>query len=504
MLQLMHSFRGYAPPTDVLDAVRRGYIGAFCLFAYNVESPTQLRQLTDSLRHAAHEGGQLPPILGIDQEGGQVIAVTGGATELPGNMALGATRSPELAEKAGYVLARELLAMGVNLNFAPSLDVNVNPANPVIGIRSFGDNPQLVADLGTAMIRGMQAAGVIATAKHFPGHGDTAIDTHLSLPEVAHTLDRMEAVELLPFRAAIKAGVGAIITAHMVFSALDPDNPATVSPIVLDSFLRHTLGFSGLIITDAMDMHAVAQRGAEVSVRDALNAGVDLALLGHLPDQLGMMERMKSLVRPDALARIEKARQAIPQTLPPFDVIGCTEHQQIAQTIADQSITLVRDSGQLPLRPGPDDRIIVITPQPVDLTPADTSSQVQMTLTDAIQRRHPHVQSFELPYQATLVDIQNILQATADAKIVIVGTISVDRNTAQADLVQALYQRGQSPIVIALRTPYDLVDFPMIETYLCAYGIRPVTMEAVARVLFGEIEARGVLPCALPGMAVER
>jgi len=502
VLQLMHSFRGYSPPADILDAVRHGQIGAFCLFAYNVESPAQLRELTDALRRATQDGGQLPPIMGIDQEGGQLIAVTGGATELPGNMALGATRSPELAAQAGYVLARELLAMGLNLNFAPSLDVNVNPANPVIGIRSFGDNPQLVADLGTAMIHGMQAQGVIATAKHFPGHGDTAIDTHADLPEVTHRLERMESVELLPFRAAIKAGVGAIITAHVVFSALDPDNPATVSPLVLDGFLRREMGFNGLIITDAMDMHAVAQRGQEQSVRDALTAGVDLALLGHLPDQLGMMARLKPLARADALARIEIARQAIPRTLPSFDVIGCAEHQQIAQTIADQSITLVRDSGQLPLRPAPDDQIAVITPQPVDLTPADTSSLVRITLADAIQRRHPRVQALELPYQAAPSDIQNILRATEQAKVVIVGTITADRDPVQAELVRALYQRGQWPIVVALRTPYDLVEFPMIDTYLCAYGIRPVTMEAVVRVLFGEIAARGVLPCALPGMLV--
>src|SRR5688572_17576366 len=179
MEQVMFSFHGLTPPSEILEAVRAGRAGAFCLFAHkNVESPAQVRRLCEALHQAAREGNQPPPIIGIDQEGGQLIAITMGATELPGNMALGATRSPELARKAGYVLGRELLAMGINMNFAPSLDVNTHPDNPVIGIRSFSDDSHLVAELGAALIEGMQAQGVMASAKHFPGHGATATDSH--------------------------------------------------------------------------------------------------------------------------------------------------------------------------------------------------------------------------------------------------------------------------------------------------------------------------------------
>jgi beta-N-acetylhexosaminidase len=502
MQQLMHSFEGRAAPPAILEAVQRGEIAAFCLFAgLNVDSPGQLRELTESLRQAAQHGGHLPPLIGIDQEGGQLIAVTGGATELPGNMALGATRSAALAEQAGRVLGLELLAMGLNMNFAPSLDVNVNPANPVIGTRSFGDDPALVATLGTALIRGLQSTGVLAAAKHFPGHGDTSIDTHDSLPVIAHSLERINAVELVPFRAAIQAGVDAIITAHILFSALDNVNVATLSPMVLDRFLRRELGFKGLIITDAMDMRAVAQRGRIQSVSAALQAGVDLVLLGHMTDQLALIEAMRPLVRPDAVARIQTAQAKAPLSLPSPDVIGCAEHRQIAQTIADQSITLVRDSGCLPLRPAPGTSIAVITPHPMDLTPADTSSAVRITLAEAVARRHRNVQAYELPHQATDEAISAILQATAQADVIIMGTISAERDPGQVALIRALIERGQMPIVAALRTPYDLVSLPRIETYLCAYGIRPVTMEAVARVLFGEIEARGILPCAIPGLA---
>ncbi len=498
----MLSFRGPAPPPEILDAVRRGDVAAFWLMGTNLVSPAQLRDLTGALRRAAQEGEQLPPLIAIDQEGGQLIAMTGGATELPGNMALGATRSPALAEQAGHVLARELLAMGVNINFAPSLDVNVNPANPVIGIRSFGDDPALVAALGTAMIRGMQAEGLVATAKHFPGHGDTAIDTHDSVPTIPHTMERLNAVELAPFRAAIEAGVGVVMTAHVVFSALDNQAPATLSPAVLDGFLRRELGFKGLIITDAMDMQAVAQYGSEESLRRALEAGADLALLGHVPDHLGLSQKLRMLLRPASLARIQSAQTRSPRTVPSLDVVGCAEHQATAQAIADQSITLVRERGHLPLSPAPEDLIAVIAPNPIDLTPADTSSVVRIALADAVQRRHERVQAFQFPYQASSDAVRAVLQATAQAQSVIVGTISVDRDPSQVDLVRALQERGQSPIVVALRTPYDLMAFPTVETYLCAYGIRPATMEAIARVLFGEIEARGVLPCAIPGIAV--
>ncbi|MBI5961223.1 MAG: glycoside hydrolase family 3 protein [Chloroflexi bacterium] len=504
MQQLMHSFEGYRVPDEILKGVRQGEISSFCLFGHwNGDSPAQVRTVTDMLRQAARAGGQPVPLIGIDQEGGQLMAVTHGATELPGNMALGATRSPELAEQAGRVLARELLAMGVNLNFAPSVDINVNPANPVVGVRSFGANPALVADLSVAMIRGIQAEGVIANAKHFPGHGDVSSDTHHNLPVLDYPRSRIDAVELVPFRAAIQAGVQAIMSAHILFSTLDADLPATLSRAILYDFLRGELGFDGLVLTDAMDMTPVARFGAVESTRLALHAGADLVLLAHLPNQLEIAHQTISYVQPAALARIQAARQRADQlALPDLSIVGCAEHQQIAQTIADRSITLVRDGGQLPLRPGVDDTIAVITPVPRDLTPADTSSSAHIGLADAIRQRHPRTQSYQLP--AGDNQLGAILDATLGAQIVVVGTVAADQDAAQAELVRTLYARGQQPVVIALRTPYDLIAFPMIKTYLCAYGIRAVTTEAAVRVLFGEIEAVGVLPCPIPDVSFDQ
>jgi beta-N-acetylhexosaminidase len=366
----------------------------------------------------------------------------------------------------------------------------------VIGIRSFGDDAKLVADLGVALIRGMQAARALATAKHFPGHGDTAQDSHVDLSVVPHSMERMEAVELYPFREAIKADVAAIMTAHLMFPALDTEQPATLSAKTLNQFLRQKMGFKGLILTDAMDMHAIAQYGHMDSIRKAIAAGADLVMLGHIEDQMKIMEDLNTVPTMNTAARIKAARTRVPTDLPSVDVIGCAEHQKIAQDIADASITMVRRNGHLPLTN--DKQVAIIVPRPVDLTPADTSSFVKIKLVDTIRKRHSNVIGFEMPFNANSNYISSLVEAVKDADIVIVGTISVERDQSQIDLVRALHERGKTPIVVALRTPYDLVHFPMIHTYLCSYGIREASMEAVARVLFGEIEAKGTLPCNLP------
>lgn len=503
MLRLMHTFEGQSIPPGILAAVRSGEIGAFCLFGgKNIQSPAHLRQLSETLHAAAAAGGQPPPLIGIDQEGGQLMAVTGGGvTELPGNMALGATRSARLSRAAGRVLGRELLAMGVNLDFVPCLDVNINPANPVVGTRSFGDDPALVAELGVALIEGIQGEGVLASAKHFPGHGDTNADSHFDAPVVEHNRARIEAVELRPFRAAIEAGVGAIMSGHVIYPEFDPNAPATLSRAILTDLLRGELGFGGLVLTDAMDMAAALRGGVLPSLQMALNAGVDLVMLAHLPNQMALDTAVASLRDPASEARILKARQAAPREMPALSLLGDPEHAAIAQEIADQSITLVRSSQPLPLQVTGEETIVVITPRPANLTPADTSALVHIALADAICARHARTVALELPRGAGDAELAAVLEASRGAAHVIVGTINAGDDPAQVALVEALRERGDRPLVISLRTPYDLAMFPGVETYLCTYSIRPVSMEAAARVLFGEIPAKGVLPCAIPGIA---
>lgn len=502
MKQFMHSFHGLTAPQAILDGVAQGEIRSFCLFAgQNVESPAQLRALTDGLRLTAEDNQHPTPLIGIDQEGGQLVPIRGGATELPGNMALGATRSVELARQAGMVMGRELLAMGINFNFAPSMDVNNNPKNPVIGIRSFGDDPEWVGKLGSAIIQGLQDEGVIATAKHFPGHGDTVMDTHHDSPVVPHNRDRVDDIELKPFRHAIEAGVLAVMTAHITYTTFDEDNPATLSYKILNDLLREAMGFNQLIITDAMDMHAVSQFGNEESVRSALEAGSDIILLGHIKNQLDLAQKFVGKENVASVARIVEAQHKIPRDLPSLDVVGCKEHQAIAQEIADKSITLVRDeSGQLPLQLDASQKIAVITPRPSNLTPADTSALVNIKLAECVQSRHQNTLSLETLLVPDESEIKALMAQLEDIDTIIIGTISAEEFNKQAQLITALQAQGKSPIVVALRTPYDILAFPTIETYLCAYGIRDVTSEATAKVLFGEIPATGVLPCVIPGI----
>lgn len=483
-----------------MDAVRRGAVAGFCLFGgKNGNTAEAIREITARLEDAARSGGQLPPLIGIDQEGGQLMAISRGMTELPGNMALGATRDPALAEAAGRVLARELLAMGCGMNFAPSLDVNSNAENPVIGTRAFGDDPDLVGLLGTAMIKGMQAEGLLTAGKHFPGHGDVQTDTHFSAPVINAPRERLEAIELRPFRTAIAAGVDAIMSAHIILPAIDPDNPATLSRKVMRDLLRGEMGFTGLTITDAMDMHAVSVRGADASVREAIIAGNDMVLLGHMDDQRDLIERMAALEDADAIRRIEAAQRRLSPIRPGFDVLGSLAHREVAREIAEKAITLVKDDDhRLPLRPSPDEKIAVITPEPVNLTPADTSALVEIALADAVRGFHANTTAYQLPKNGTEQDVSALIDAVANCDVVIVGTVNASVQPLQAALVNALHARGLRPIVVALRTPYDLIAFPAISTYLCAYNIRRPAVEAAAKALFGAITPTGVLPCALP------
>jgi beta-N-acetylhexosaminidase len=255
----MVDFTGLEPIANVERLIAEEGVGGVILFDKNISAPRQVASLTNALQESARGAGRPPLLIGVDQEGGPVARLRMGATHFPSAMAFGAARSEALAASAAGITARELRALGLHMNMAPVLDVNNNPANPVIGVRSYGEDPALVARLGTAAIRAMQASGVLATAKHFPGHGDTSQDSHVTLPVVPHAQARLDAVELLPFRAAIRIGVAAVMTAHVVFKALDPDRPATLSPAVL-GFLRSDLGFAGLIVTDSMGMRAITDR----------------------------------------------------------------------------------------------------------------------------------------------------------------------------------------------------------------------------------------------------
>jgi beta-N-acetylhexosaminidase len=268
-------FAGKSPSDELLGLLRRG-VGGVIVFARNVGTPEEVLELNRELKqHAAR-----PLLLSVDQEGGRVARLRSGFTELPAMRTVGETGNAALARELGQLMARELRAVGFDMNFAPVLDVDTNPDNPVIATRSFGRTPELVTELGLALAAGLQDGGVAACAKHFPGHGDTSQDSHLELPRLPHDLARLEQVELAPFRAAAKTEIAAFMTAHVIFEAVDAERPATMSRPVLTGILREKLGYDGLVISDDMEMRAIADHyGVEEAVLRGLQAGVDHFLI---------------------------------------------------------------------------------------------------------------------------------------------------------------------------------------------------------------------------------
>ena len=279
--RVMIGFEGHAASQDLRRLLRDYGPGGVVLFARNVDAPEQVAELVREMQEIARDAGHDQPLfVAVDQEGGRVARLREPWTRWPPLRAVGRTGSEELARQMGEALAAELVACGIRWDFAPVVDVDSNPKNPVIGDRSFGDDPDLVGRLGAAMVKGLQAGGVAAAAKHFPGHGDTDVDSHLALPAIDHSLSRLEDVELRPFRACIEAGVASIMTAHVVVREIDEERPATLSAEVVPRLLREKLAFDGVVVTDDLEMKAGAERWPprEAAVL-AAHAGCDVLLV---------------------------------------------------------------------------------------------------------------------------------------------------------------------------------------------------------------------------------
>ncbi len=516
--RLMLSFMGPTPSAEILATVHRQHIGGVTLFrAHNVESAGQVRELSAALQRAALAAGQPPLLIGVDQEGGTLMALPD-ATPFPGNLALGAAASPDLAHRAGHAMGRELAALGLNVNYAPVCDVILNAENPVVGTRSFGGDAAQVATLSAAMVVGLQAAGVAATAKHFPGHGDTAMDSHHGTPIVPHDVERLRRVELLPFVAAVQAGVKLVMTAHVALPALTghTDLPATLSPAVLRGLLRGELGFAGVIISDALDMQAIRQGpGFALDALAALVAGADLLTLNaHLPEHRDVYQRLLQAAERGLLpaedihasaARVLALKAWCAQVSPPpLEVVGCPEHQAIAREIAARALTLVRnDNHLLPLRLSVDSRLAVVLPEPADLTPADTSSYVRPALAPALRALGATVDEYLTPLnppESESLALAETLRSRGYVAI-IACTLNASDHPGQAALVNALLQAGVPTVAAAVRMPFDLSAYPAAPAYVCAYSILPPAMEALAQAILGRIPFAGRLPVALPQLA---
>ena len=339
-------FSGHSIPAELKALAREFDLGGVIFFARNIESPEQVAELSRQAQELARE---LPLWVSVDQEGGRVARLKSPFTEWPPMLTLGRSGDEALAERFARALAAELLAVGISLDYTPVLDVLTNPKNPVIGDRSLAERADEVARFGTVIIRALQAEGIAACGKHFPGHGDTSVDSHFELPIVEHSPDRLEAVELVPFKAAIKAGVASIMTAHILIPALDDAVPATLSPKIVEALLKRRLGYEGLVLSDDLEMKAISGRyGMADATIMAITAGCDAVLMCG-EDQNAQAQAIEAVIRAveegtvpltradDALARQRRVkerflvRRSAPLTGPALrSVLGRDEHQAIA------------------------------------------------------------------------------------------------------------------------------------------------------------------------------
>ncbi|TDD60138.1 glycoside hydrolase family 3 protein [Kribbella antibiotica] len=477
----------------------------------NVQNPTQVATLSNQLQQAAIGTGlHVPLLIATDQEQGVVTRIGPPATQFGGSMALGAARSTADARTAAAITGRELKALGIRQDYAPDADVNINALNPVIGTRSYSSDPKLVSEMTAAQVQGFQRdAGITATAKHFPGHGDTVDDSHTALPTINHTLEQWNAIDAPPFKAAIKAGIDSIMTAHIVVPALDPSgDPATLSKPILTGVLRKQLGFRGVIVTDGLEMAAVRQEygDAEAAVR-AIEAGVDQLLLPPAPAvQFNAVldavrsGRISERRIDESLLRILLLKLKNGVFFEPYvdtakaAEIGPAASLATAQKIVDKSITLIKDDTKtLPLSNTP--RKILVTGWGVSTTQNLANSLAKRGAVTTV------AQTGAAPSDAA---IAGSVAKAADNDVTVLLTRKAwdskvtDKLGKQRKLVNDLLATGKPVIVVAVQDPYDIAYYPAAPTFLATYGYAAVSMESLAKALYGEIKPTGKLPVDIP------
>ena len=528
----------------IRDTIRKYHLGGFTMtvrwdspFLYR-NQPFEAAELLNRLQQES----KLPLLISADFERGVTMRLYG-ATEFPHAMAFGAAGKLEYAEAFGRITAQEARAIGVHWNFFPDADVNSNPANPIINTRSFGEDPQQVGDLVAAYIRGAHASGMMTTVKHFPGHGDTATDSHLGVAQVTGNMARLKSVELPPFQKAIAAGVDSVMVAHVSIPALDsdPNHVATTSPAIVTGLLRNQLGFKGIVVTDALDMAALTQLYATNIGRaavDAFKAGNDVLLIPADLDASyrAMLEAVRSgeisqsqldasvlkILRAKASLSLHQARLVNVAALP--TLVGKPENLALGEQIADDAVTLVRDNGKLlPLKSHgtgapvlPYQRVEEVRDTVVAIIFSDDmrteagrawERQLRFRVPDA------HVMYVDPRVAAAMTD--DVLKTVTNARTVIAAVYEVPVPGRVADaknavglsdasevlLQKVLDSAADRTVVIAMGNPYLAQDFPAVQNYLCTFSNATVSENSAVKALFGEIPIQGHLPVSIPNIA---
>lgn len=484
-------------------------VGGFIFFKGSSSDYARLSNILQS-------NSDLPLLIGSDFERGTRMRVTDGAL-FPTNMAIGAADNKELCYKMGLEIARETRLLGIHQNYSPVCDVNNNPNNPIINVRSFGEDPQLVSRMSEAMIKGLQDGKVIATAKHFPGHGDTDIDSHNDLPQLNFTMDRMNSVELVPFKNAIDKGVMSVMIAHLAFPELEsqPNIPASLSPAIVQDLLIDKMNFKGLVVTDALNMKGITKyfSTSEVAVM-CVNAGIDLILMPI--DEVKSIDAIESAVKSGQISE-ERINRSAEKILKVKEWLGLFQHKEVqeadvyksvnttgandlAQQIADESITLVKDDNNiLPFKNITDGKTaFVIISEGGDL---DNTGYLKTLAPDYFKES-----TF---YTATSSAMDSELKGSLSSlsgydNIVVAiyakvryGTGKISVSSANIDLVNRLKETGKNLAVISFGNPYLLKEFPTTPSYICAYGDSDFSIKAALKAITGAVKFKGRLPVTI-------
>ncbi|MGW5926341.1 glycoside hydrolase family 3 protein [Streptomyces anulatus] len=490
------------------------HVGGIIYFtwAHNTRDPHQIADLSNGLQRAALAGrSRLPLLVSTDQEHGIVCRVGEPATLLPGAMALGAGGSRSDTRRAAWIAGAELAALGINQNYAPDADVNVNPANPVIGVRSFGSDPAAAAALVAEQVKGYQGAGIASTAKHFPGHGDTSTDSHTGLPVINHTRAQWEELDAPPFRAAIRARIDSIMTAHIVVPALDPsEDPATLSRPILTGILREELGYDGVVVTDSLGMEGVRTKYGDDRVPVlALLAGVDQLL--NPPNLSVAWNAVLEAVRggeisearvDESILRILRLKSRLGLFRDPFvsrrgveRTVGSRAHRAAADRIAERTTTLLADPGTLlPLSRRSHRNLLVVGADPA--SPSGTTGPPTSTLANTFGELGFTARALSTGTAPNQAKIAEAVAAAEGRDAVVVATYNVTATSSQRTLVTALVATGVPVVTVAVRNPYDVAHLTGtgVAASLAAYSWTDVELRAAARVIAGHADPEGTLP----------
>jgi len=530
------------------DSINKYHVGSFAM-TVRAEGPFLYRNQPYEaavLLNRLQQDSKLPLLIAADFERGVSMRLYG-ATVFPHAMAFGAAGKLDYAEAFGRITAQESRAIGVHWNFFPVADVNSNPANPIINTRSFGEDPQQVGDLVAAYIRGARANGMLTTAKHFPGHGDTATDSHLGVAQVTGNLARLQSVELPPFRKAIEAGVDSVMVAHVSVPSLEPDpkRVATTSPAIVNDLLKTQLGFKGLVVTDALDMAGLTRLYAANIGRaavDAFKAGNDLLLIpadldasyqamlaavrsGEIP-QSQLDASVLKILKAKASLNLQKARLVNVEAL--SNLIGQPANLALGQQMADDAVTLVRDNGKLlPLKQmGTVDsglpyqkvdevrnRVVVV------IFTDDVRTDAGRMLERQTRSRVPDANVIYVDPRIAAALSDDVMRAVDQAQIVVAAVYVIptagkatkaagglQNSVGLADATGSLLQRildhaAPKTAVLAMGNPYVAQDFPATQNYICAFSNATVSEISAVKALFGEIAIRGRLPVSIPNVA---